>query len=112
MTGLEALAVIAAAVVTIYGTAITARPGMSPTTKRVLAGAFAVALGLASAIITGTIEGIPLDVTAWITRALVAVAAVIVASKGFYESFKGHLKKVEEVTTPTSTEEYTPRYVA
>ena len=40
------------------------------------------------------------------------MAAVIVASKGFYESFKGHLKKVEEVTTPTSTEEYTPRYVA
>ena len=112
MTAIEALGVIAAALVTVYAVAIAAHPTMDATRKRVIAGLMAGALGVLSAIVTGTIEGIPLDATAWITRALVAVAAVIVASKGFYESFKGHLKKVEEVTTPTSTEEYVPRYVA
>lgn len=102
MTAIEALGVIAAALVTIYATAIAAAPTMTATRKRIIAGLMAGALGILSAIITGAIDGIPADVTAWTTRILITIALVIVASQGFYQAFKGHLKTVEEATTSTA----------
>ena len=99
MTAIEALGVIAAALVTIYAVAIAAHPTMTATRKRIIAALMATTLGVLSAIITGAIDGIPADVAAWTARLLVTIAAVIVASQGFYAALKGHLKAVGEATT-------------
>ena len=101
MTAIEALGVIAAALVTVYAVAIAAHPTMDATRKRVIAGLMAGALGVMSALITGAIEGVPADVTAWVTRATLAVAGVIIASQAFYGAFKGHLQDVAASTSST-----------
>lgn len=101
MTALDALTVILGAVVTIYGTAIATNPAMPASRKRLIAAILAVALGVMSALITGAIEGVPADVTAWVTRATLAVAGVIIASQGFYGAFKGHLQDVAASTSST-----------
>ena len=99
MAPVDALGIIAAALVTVYVTAIAAHPTMTATRKRIIAALMATTLGVLSAIITGAIDGIPADVTAWTARLLVTIAAVVIASQGFYQAFKGHLKIVEEATT-------------
>ena len=105
MTAIDALGIIAAALVTVYATAIAAHPTMTATRKRSIAAIMAGTLGILSAIITGAIDGIPADVAAWTARLLVAIAVTIVASQGFYAAFKGHLKTIEAATT-------TPRRLA
>ena len=98
MEALAALTVVAAALVVVF-TAVVAKPGMDANTKRIIAGCFAGFLGLLSAIISGQIVEVPPTVVASITRAVVVVAIVIVASQGFYKAFKGSLEKLEAVTS-------------
>ena len=64
MTAIDALGIIAAALVTVYATAIAAHPTMTATRKRSIAAIMAGTLGILSAIITGAIDGIPADVAA------------------------------------------------
>lgn len=100
MSTIEALGIIAAALVTVFATAIASRPDMPAGTKRIIAGIFAAALGVIATIITGGIEGIPATAVAWISRTLVTIALVIVAGQGFHQAFKGVLDDIETSTTP------------
>ena len=100
MSTVEAIGIIAAALVTVFATAVAARPNMSANQKRLIAGLFAAVLGIIATVITGGIEGIPATFVAWISQALVTVALVIVAAQGFHAAFKGVLDNVEEASTP------------
>ena len=100
MSTSEAIGIIADALVTVFATAVAARPNMTANQKRLIAGVFAAVLGIIATVITGGIEGIPATFVAWISQALVTVALVIVSAQGFHSAFKGVLGDVEGATTP------------
>ena len=102
MTTTTALATIAAALVSILGTSVIVRPTWSANRKRTIALVLAVALGVVSAAVTGQL-GLSDSTVHIVTRVVVMIAVVIVASQGFHRQLAGALGVLERATSPTTT---------
>lgn len=102
MTVVTALATIAAALVSILTTSVIVRPTWSANRKRTIALVMALVLGFISAAVTGQL-GLPEPAVQVVTRVVVMIAAVIVASQGFHRQLAGALGVLEKVTSPTTT---------
>ena len=96
-----AIAVIVAAIAPFI-TALFTRPGLADNTKRLIAAGVAVVLGAVVAVATGQIEGAPPELTGWLVRVLVAIAIVVSLAQGFYNQFKGTVRKLESATSPAT----------
>ncbi len=94
MTLAAAIALIAAALAPFI-TAVLTHPDLSPTKKRLIAGAVAVVLGCLVAVATGQITGVPQNIIDWLTWALVSIGSVIFISQGFYKAWKGAVDKLQ-----------------
>jgi hypothetical protein len=101
MTATDALAVIAAALVSILATAVVARPTMSAAAKRGIALVLAVVLGAVAAIISGQITGIPESAVALVQKIIISAAAVVAAAQGFHRQLAGALGSLSAATSPT-----------
>ena len=99
-----AIAVIVAAIAPFI-TALFTRPGLADNTKRLIAAGVAVVLGAVVAVATGQIEGAPPELTGWLVRVLVAIAIVVSLAQGFYNQFKGPVRKLESATSPATDED-------
>lgn len=102
MTTTTALATIAAALVSILGTSVIVRPTWSANRKRTIALVLAGTLGVVSAAVTGQL-GLSDSTVHIVTRVVVMIAVVIVASQGFHRQFAGALGVLEKATSPTAT---------
>lgn len=102
MTATAALATIAAALVSVLGTSVIVRPTWSANRKRTIALVLAVALGVVSAAVTGQL-GLSDSTVHIVTRVVVMIAVVIVASQGFHRQLAGALGVLEKATSPTAT---------
>jgi len=103
MTATAALAVIAAALVSILGTSVIVRPSWSANRKRATALVLALVLGVAAALISGQIAGVPASVTHLVQQAVISAAAVVAAAQGFHRQLAGALGVLEKATSPTTT---------
>lgn len=103
MTATDALAVIAAALVSILGTSVIVRPSWSANRKRAVALILALVLGVAAALISGQIAGVPASVTHLVQQAIISAAAVVAAAQGFHRQLAGALGVLEKATSPTTT---------
>lgn len=101
MNPTDALAVCAAAVVTVVATAILSKPDMKASTKRGIALVVAVLLGAVAAVISGQITGIPESTTAMVQKIVVSAAAVVAAAQGFHRQLAGALGSLSAATSPT-----------
>lgn len=103
MTATAALAVIAAALVSILGTSVIVRPSWSANRKRATALVLALVLGVAAALISGQIAGVSASVTHVVQQAVISAAAVVAAAQGFHRQLAGALGVLEKATSPTTT---------
>lgn len=103
MTATAALAVIAAALVSVLGTSVIVRPSWSANRKRAVALILALVLGVAAALISGQIAGVPASVTHVVQQAIISAAAVVAAAQGFHRQLAGALGVLEKATSPTTT---------
>lgn len=99
-----AIAIIVAAIAPFI-TALFTRPNMSASTKRLIAGGVAVALGAVVAIATGKVSGVPAEWIASLTWLLVTAAIVVSLAQGFYRAFQGTVKTVEITTSPAAADD-------
>lgn len=98
MTLAAAIALIAAALAPFI-TAIFVHPDLSPTKKRLIAGAIAVVLGIIVAIATGQIVGVPQTWIDNISWGLISIGIVVSISQGFYKAWKGTVDKLAAKTS-------------
>lgn len=103
MNATDALAVVAAALVSVVATAVVARPSMKASTKRGIALAAAVLLGVVAALISGQINGVPESTQALVQKIVVSAAAVVAAAQGFHRQLAGALGSLSAATSPTAT---------
>lgn len=103
MNATDALAVIAAALVSILATAVVVKPGWSAATKRGVALILALVLGAVAAIISGQITGIPESAVALVQKIVISAAAVVAAAQGFHRQLAGALGTLSAATSPTAT---------
>lgn len=103
MTATDALAVIAAALVSILATAVVVKPGWSAATKRGVALILALILGAVAALISGQITGIPESAVALVQKIIISAAAVVAAAQGFHRQLAGALGSLSAATSPTAT---------
>lgn len=104
MNATDALAVIAAALVSTAGTAVIARPGWSAKSKRLTALIIALVLGILAALIAGQISGVPGSVTGVVQQVVISAAAVVAAAQGFHRQMAGALGVLESATSPAVIE--------
>lgn len=103
MNATDALAIVAAALVSVVATAVVARPSMKASTKRGIALAAALVLGAVAAIISGQITGIPESAQALVQKIIISAAAVVAAAQGFHRQLAGALGSLSAATSPTAT---------
>jgi hypothetical protein len=101
MNATDALAVIAAALVSILATAVVVKPGWSAAAKRGVALILALVLGTVAAIISGQITGIPEPAVALVQKIVISAAAVVAAAQGFHRQLAGALGSLSAATSPT-----------
>lgn len=99
MTGADALSIIVAALVLPLLTAVFTRPDMSANAKRLISVLVAAILGTLSALISGQLDFVPPDVTAWVVRVLVWISTVAIAGQAAYKLLTDPAKKIEAVTS-------------
>lgn len=97
----SAIAIISAAILTVLGTALAARPTWSSGLKRTISGGAAVVLGIIAAIATGQVAA-PDGWQDWLGHALISVAGVIVLAQGFHRQWAGALTKLSAATSPAA----------
>ena len=97
----SAIAIISAAILTVLGTALAARPSWSSGLKRTISGGAAIILGIIAAIATGQVAT-PDGWQDWIGHALISVAGVIALAQGFHRQWAGALTKLSTVTSPAA----------
>ena len=107
MTALEALPIIAG-FLAVWITSLINRPGTNPTTKRVVAVAVSIVLGLLSLLLSGQIAEVPPGVLEWVNRAVVYLGLTIVASQGFYRAFEPAAKTLEATVNSGPAAEESP----
>lgn len=95
----SAIGIISAAIVTVLGTALAARPSWSSGLKRAISGGAAIILGIIAAIATGQVST-PDGWQDWIGHALISVAGVIALAQGFHRQWAGALTKLSAATSP------------
>ena len=104
VTATAALAVIAAALVSILGTSVIVRPSWSANRKRATALILALVLGVAAALISGQIAGVSASVTHVVQQVIISMAAVVAAAQGFHRQLAGALGVLEKATSPATVE--------
>ena len=97
----SAIGIISAAVVTVLGTALAARPTWSSGLKRAISGGAAIVLGIIAAVATGQVST-PDGWQDWIGHALISVAGVIALAQGFHRQWEGALTKLSAATSPAA----------
>ena len=89
-----AIALLVAAL-TPFIVAVFTRPDLSPARKRLIAGAVAVALAVIVTVATRAVEGVPLELSEWMARLLIALGVIVSMAQGFYGAFKDAVDAVE-----------------
>ena len=97
-----AIAVIIAAAIVPFGTALLTRPDMPAARKRVLAGVVALVAAAIVTVATGQVEGLPPSLVAWSARALVVAGIIVSLAQGYYRAFKGAVDRIEAATSPAA----------
>lgn len=95
-----AIGIIAAAAVTVLGTALAARPTWSSGRKRLVSSIAALVLGVVAAVATGKVVGVPQPWIDGLGHVLVSVAGVIALAQGFHRQWAGALDKLAATTSP------------
>lgn len=103
MNATDALAVIAAALVSVLATAVLSKPDMKASTKRGIALVLAVLLGSVAAVISGQIDGVPESAVALVQKVVISAAAVVAAAQGFHRQLAGALGSLSAATSPSVT---------
>jgi len=99
----------AAAIAALFSTLITAlwnQTHWSATAKRTTSGVVALVLGIAVALASNQIIGIPPDWIQFTARWILILGGVAVGAQGFYLQFQGFFKKITDATslTPATTD--------
>lgn len=97
----SAIGIISAAILTVLGTALAARPTWSSGLKRAISGGAAIVLGIIAAVATGTVA-VPDGWQSNLSHLLISVAGVIVLAQGFHRQWAGALDKLSAVTSPAA----------
>lgn len=106
MTILAAATVLAAVLSTII-TALWTQSHWSADSKRITSGVVAAVLGIAVAIASNQIVGVPDTWGAVVARWLLILGGVAAGAQAFFAQFKGILSKFEDLTTlfPSTTDD-------
>ena len=93
-----AIGVIVGGVITPFLVAIMTHPAMKPSHKRGIALGTSVAVGLITAVATGSISEIPVTIQNAVAHSVVVVGIVVALAQVYYQQFKDAVKAVETKT--------------